>query len=74
MVHAQLDEEGRVSKRSMLTNLFNMGGKKEPWVEALHTAGYVDVDTEQLKPLFEYLQFCLKQVVADNELGRCCSV
>jgi magnesium chelatase subunit H len=69
MVHAQIDSEGRVSKTSMLGNLFNFGNKKEPWVEALHSAGYTQVDTEQLKPLFEYLQFCLKQVVADNELG-----
>jgi magnesium chelatase subunit H len=69
MVHAQVDAEGRVSRSSMLGNLFNLGGKKEPWVEALHQSGYTNVDTEQLKPLFEYLQFCLKQVVADNELG-----
>jgi magnesium chelatase subunit H len=69
MVLTQVDEEGRVSKMSMLSNLFNLGGKKEPWVEALHQAGYTNVDTEQLKPLIEYLQFCLKQVVADNELG-----
>ncbi|MEX0269779.1 magnesium chelatase subunit H [Leptolyngbyaceae cyanobacterium UHCC 1019] len=67
MVHAQIDEEGRVSKLSMFSNLFN--NKKAPWVEALHTAGYTAVDSELLKPLFEYLQFCLKQVVADNELG-----
>jgi magnesium chelatase subunit H len=67
MVHAQIDEEGRVSKLSMFSNLFN--NKKAPWVEALHTAGYTAVDAEPLKPLFEYLQFCLKQVVADNELG-----
>jgi magnesium chelatase subunit H len=69
MVHAQVDDEGRVSKMSMLTNFFSLGGKKEPWVEALHNAGYTNVDTEALKPLFEYLQFCLKRVVADNELG-----
>jgi magnesium chelatase subunit H len=70
MVQAQVDEEGRVSRNSMLNNLFNLGGaKKEPWIEALHQAGYVQVDVEPLKPLFEYLQFCLKQVVADNELG-----
>ncbi len=67
MVHAQIDEEGRVSKLSMFSNLFN--NKKAPWVEALHTAGYTAVDSEPLKPLFEYLQFCLKQIVADNELG-----
>jgi magnesium chelatase subunit H len=69
MVHAQIDEEGRVSRTSMLGNLFSFGNKKEPWIESLHSAGYTQVDTEQLKPLFEYLQFCLKQVVADNELG-----
>lgn len=69
MVQSQVDEEGRVSKLTMLGNLFNLGNKKAPWVEALHAAGYPNVDTEQLQPLFEYLQFCLKQVVADNELG-----
>jgi magnesium chelatase subunit H len=69
MVQAQIDAEGRVSKTSMLTNLFSFGNKKEPWVESLHSSGYTNVDGEALKPLFEYLQFCLKQVVADNELG-----
>jgi len=69
MVQAQIDAEGRVSRTSMLGNLFNFGGKKEPWVDALHQAGFDKIDTEALKPLVEYLQFCLKQVVADNELG-----
>ncbi len=71
MVHAQIDEDGRVSRTSMLGNLFNFGnnGKKEPWVESLHESGFPKVDATALKPLFEYLQFCLKQVVADNELG-----
>jgi magnesium chelatase subunit H len=67
LVKAQTDAEGRVSLVSRL-NFFNMG-KKQPWVEALHQAGYPKVDTEALKPLFEYLEFCLQQVCADNELG-----
>ena len=67
MVQQQTDDEGRVSKVTKL-NFFNMG-RKEPWVEALHDAGYTKVSTDDLKPLFEYLEFCLKQVVADNELG-----
>jgi magnesium chelatase subunit H len=67
LVQAQVDADGRVSRVSRL-NFFNMG-KKEPWVEALHTAGYTKVDVEQIKPLFNYLEFCLKQIVADNELG-----
>ncbi len=70
MVHAQIDEEGRVSKKTMFSNIFNFGnGRKEPWVESLHESGFTNVDTEALKPLIEFLQFCLKQVVADNELG-----
>ncbi|MBD2362337.1 magnesium chelatase subunit H [Anabaena minutissima FACHB-250] len=67
LVEEQIDAEGRVSLISKL-NFFNMG-KKEPWVESLHQAGYPKVDTSALKPLFEYLEFCLQQVCADNELG-----
>ncbi len=67
LVQEQIDAEGRVSLVSRL-NFFNMG-KKEPWVEALHRAGYPKVDGTALKPLFEYLEFCLQQVCADNELG-----
>jgi magnesium chelatase subunit H len=44
-------------------------GKKEPWIEAMHQLGYTKVDAQALKPLFEYLEFCLQQIVADNELG-----
>ncbi len=70
MVKAQQDEEGRVSKTSMLGNLFSaFSQKQEPWIEALHGLGYTNVDGDSLKPLMEFLQFCLKQVVADNELG-----
>ncbi|HEY9851570.1 MAG TPA: magnesium chelatase subunit H [Leptolyngbyaceae cyanobacterium] len=67
LVKEQTDAEGRVSLVSKL-NFFNMG-KKEPWIEALHDLGYAKVDSELIKPLFEYLEFCLKQVCADNELG-----
>jgi magnesium chelatase subunit H len=67
LVKEQTDADGRVSLVSKL-NFFNMG-KKEPWIEALHQAGYPNVDKEAIKPLFEYLEFCLKQVCADNELG-----
>ncbi|MBW4526159.1 MAG: magnesium chelatase subunit H [Phormidium tanganyikae FI6-MK23] len=69
MVKAQIDQDGRVSKSSLLSNLFSFGGKKEPWIEALQEAGYPNVDQEAIKPLIEFSQFCLKQVVADNELG-----
>ena len=67
LVHAQVDADGRVSMISKL-NFFNIG-KKAPWIETLHQLGYIQVDPEALKPLFEYLEFCLEQVCADNELG-----
>ncbi len=67
LVKAQTDADGRVSKVSKL-NFLNMG-KKEPWIEALHSLEYTKVDAQALKPLFEYLEFCLQQIVADNELG-----
>ncbi len=70
MVKAQQDEEGRVSKATIFGNLFNsFNGKQEPWTEALSQLGYGNVDGDAIKPLFEFLQFCLKQIVADNELG-----
>jgi len=67
LVKAQIDAEGRVSLVSKL-NFFNMG-KKQPWIESLHQSGFAKVDPEPIKPLFEYLEFCLQQVCADNELG-----
>ncbi len=67
LVHEQINAEGRVSFVSKL-NFFNIG-KKAPWVQSLHEAGYTNVNQDKLKPLFEYLEFCLEQVCADNELG-----
>jgi magnesium chelatase subunit H len=39
-----------------------------PMQKALNAQGFT-VNDENLKPLFEYLDFCLRQVVADNEAG-----
>jgi magnesium chelatase subunit H len=68
LVRDQTDDEGRVSLLSRL-NIFAKKEKLAPWVEALHRAGYTQVDLEQTKTLFDYLQFCLEQICADNELG-----
>lgn len=67
LVETQTQADGRVNKVSRL-NFFNLG-KKAPWLESLIESGYPKVDPELLKPLFEYLEFCLEQVCADNELG-----
>lgn len=47
----------------------NMLGQKKPWTKAIIDAGFPDVNEERLAPVFTYLEFCLKQVVKDNELG-----
>jgi magnesium chelatase subunit H len=67
LVHEQVDAEGRVSMVSRL-NFLNIG-RKEPWIKALHAAGYTKVESDAVKPLMEFLEFCLEQICADNELG-----
>ncbi|MEL7083676.1 MAG: magnesium chelatase subunit H [Cyanobacteria bacterium J06597_1] len=67
LVKEQTDSEGRVSLVSKL-NFLNLG-RKIPWVVALQEAGFPNVDEEQLKPLMEFLEFCLEQACADFELG-----
>lgn len=67
LVEEQINAEGRVSLVSKL-NFLNMG-KKAPWITKLHELGYAKVDQDALKPLFQYLEFCLQQICADNELG-----
>lgn len=67
LVEEQINADGRVSFVSKL-NFMNIG-KKAPWVSKLHELGYPNVDENALKPLFEYLEFCLEQICADNELG-----
>jgi magnesium chelatase subunit H len=67
LVKEQTDADGRVSKVAKL-NFFNMG-RQAPWISALKEAGYPNVDPDLLKPLFEFLEECLKQVTADFELG-----
>lgn len=67
MVEECTDDDGRIHLESKKG--FFQFAKKEPWIDALKEAGYANVDVEAIKPLFEYLKFCLQQVCADNELG-----
>jgi len=51
--------------------------KKEPWVQVIVDLGFPILDSNskiqnpksKIQNLFEYLEFCLQQVCADNELG-----
>ncbi|KAJ1633063.1 protoporphyrin IX magnesium chelatase, subunit H [Pavlovales sp. CCMP2436] len=71
MVEASVNNDGRVeSVQSMFGGLMRgLGLAKAPWVNACTDYGFPNADESLLKPQFEYLDFCLKQIVADNELG-----
>merc|ERR1711966_570733 len=74
LVQQSTDASGRVKDvknffdeaGGFLSNL--MGGKK-PWTQSVIDSGFPNVTDEQLAPVFTYLEFCLKQIVAENELG-----
>mmetsp|Transcript_46318 Transcript_46318/g.56123 ORF Transcript_46318/g.56123 Transcript_46318/m.56123 type:complete len:1423 (-) Transcript_46318:124-4392(-) len=74
LVQQSTDDSGRVKEVtdmfSEMGNFFNkMAGGNKPWTDAIIKAGFPKVSEERLAPLFAYLEFCLKQVVANNELG-----
>jgi len=69
LVDASTNGEGRVEEvNPLFKSVGQILGGGSAWSKALKAEGF-DVPEETLSPLFEYLEFCLKQVVADNELG-----
>merc|ERR1712127_554170 len=74
LVNQSTDSNGRVKE---VKNMFDevgsffggLVGQKKPWTQAIVNAGFPDVDENRLAPLVGYLEFCLKQIVANNELG-----
>jgi len=69
-VDRSTDAQGRVTEvNAMAAGLTSMFEGGSPMVKALKAEGFDKVDDEAIAPLFEYLEFCLKQVVADNEMG-----
>merc|ERR1712127_782142 len=68
------DSSGRVKEvKSVFDEVGNffggLVGQKKPMTKAIIEAGFPDVDEARLAPLITYLEFCLKQIVANNELG-----
>merc|ERR1719399_2748038 len=59
--------EARTAARTMMNSLMSVVGGS-PMRKALLEKGF-DVPDDQLAPIFEYCEACLKQVVADNEMG-----
>jgi magnesium chelatase subunit H len=63
------DEQGRVTEVNELAEgFFSMVSGGSPMRKALAELDF-DVSDDDLAPLFKYCEFCLKQVVADNEMG-----
>ena len=73
MVRAVTGNDGRVTLQQnfgWLLKLMESVGIKlpSPWLRAVRQAGFNSIDQEELDKLFGYLQFCLEQVCADQEM------
>lgn len=75
LVDASTGADGRVKEVNPMAKLMAnapafVGKLAVPYRKALVEAGFEKAaEDTALTPLFEYLEFCLNQVVADNELG-----
>ena len=68
-IHYTLYSQGRVKEvNTMFKNLGSMFQGGSPAKKALSDNGF-QIEEENLTVLFDYLEFCLKQIVADNEVG-----
>jgi len=68
LVERSTNSAGRVEAVSPVAGLMDKMTGGSPWKRALAGGGF-EVPEEQMESLFGYLEFCLQQVVADNELG-----
>lgn len=61
--------DGRIGANPLASLIKFTGFYREPWVRALQGTQFGKVDSQALVNLFNYLEFCLTQIVKDNELG-----
>jgi len=74
LVMQSTDSQGRVKDVKSVFDemggiLGGMMGQKKPYTQAIIDAGFDKVSEDRLTNLIAYLEFCLKQIVANNELG-----
>eukprot|EP00980_Cylindrotheca_fusiformis_P022246 scaffold9153_cov121-Cylindrotheca_fusiformis.AAC.10 len=70
LVVQSTDSSGRVKEvKSIFEDMSGFFGQKKPYTKAIIEAGFPKIEEERMQPVMEYLEFCLKQVVANNELG-----
>ena len=67
----RLTRSGRVAANALgqLGKMFGDASIALPWGDALKGTKFEKVDNGKMRTLFDYLRFCLEQVVKDNELG-----
>ena len=65
------DPSGRLAANALgaLGNMFGGAAVAVPWGESLKSTKFKDIDVVATRKLFDYLRFCLEQIVKDNELG-----
>eukprot|EP00930_Biecheleria_cincta_P083275 TRINITY_DN72881_c0_g1_i1.p1 TRINITY_DN72881_c0_g1~~TRINITY_DN72881_c0_g1_i1.p1 ORF type:complete len:1488 (-),score=365.15 TRINITY_DN72881_c0_g1_i1:600-5000(-) len=69
LVKESTNSEGRVVEvNTFLQDLSSFIWGGSPWKKALESAGFPNVAENELKPLFEYLQACLGEIVRNNEV------
>ena len=74
LVNQSTGKDGRIKEVNSAFDDMNsffggLMGKKSPWTQAIIDAGFPNVEEERLTGVIKYLEFCLKQVVADQELS-----
>jgi len=68
MVDRSTNSVGRVEAVSPMAGLMDKMSGGSPWRKKISAAGF-ELSDDKLAKLFGYLDFCLQQIVADNELG-----
>jgi magnesium chelatase subunit H len=69
LVKESTNEEGRVQEvNNLMQSIGFMFTGGAPWKRAVAERGFPACSEDDMRPLFEYLQECLKQVVCNNEL------
>lgn len=71
LVENSVNADGRIETVSAINLgafIGKMMGFKSPMGEALKEKGFPDVDDKELVPMVDYLEFCLEQVIKDNEM------
>lgn len=67
LVRQSTNNEGRVEQVNPMQGMFDFFSGGSAYKKALSECGF-DVSDDDLKPLFEYLQVCLGEVVRNNEV------